>query len=139
MTNPDRELTSILVLGPMQPGVDDAGHITQAPRTAQLDQLVLEVAQDLMNTEPQLGDVRVDYPDSNNFASIIPGILGKVEAADLAILDLSGRSQNVMYELGLVHALGLPYILTTSDPDPPFYVRNSFCIANFVRMGPFDS
>ena len=134
----DPEPTTILVLGPMQPGLDAAGNVVEDPRTAQLTRLVSAIAEDLVTTEPALGPVVVDQPDSNNFATIIPGILNKVEAADLVILDLSGGSQNVMYELGLIHALGLPYILTTRDSGPPFYMLNIFCIGNFERLEPLN-
>jgi hypothetical protein len=134
----DPEPITILVLGPMQPGLDDAGNIVEDPRTAQLTRLVSAIAEDLVTTEPALGPIVVDQPDSNTSASIIPGILTKVEAADLVILDLSGGSQNVMYELGLVHAVGLPYILTTKDSGPPFYMLNIFCIGNFERLEPLD-
>ena len=135
----EHELTTVLVLGPMQPALDDDGRILEDPRTAQLTRLVVSITADLMNAEPALGQIVVDHPDSNTFASIIPGILTKIEAADLVILDLSIGSQNVMYELGLVHALGLPYILTTKDSRPPFYVRNSFCVGRFERLEPFDA
>jgi hypothetical protein len=134
----DPEPTTILVLGPMQPALDGAGNVVEDPRTAQLTRLVSAIAEDLVTTAPALGPIVVDQPDTNAFASIIPGILTKVEAADLVILDLSGGSQNVMYELGLVHALGLPYILTTKDSGPPFYMLGIFCIGNFERLGPLD-
>ena len=49
-------------------------------------------------------------------------VFRELDKADLVVLDLSSRpgttapSPNVMYELALVHALGLPFMLISSDP-----------------------
>jgi hypothetical protein len=58
-------------------------------------------------------------------------VFRELDKADLVVLDLSSRpgttapSPNVMYELALVHALGLPFMLISSTTDPaPFYVAH---------------
>jgi hypothetical protein len=58
-------------------------------------------------------------------------VFRELDKADLVVLDLSSRpgttapSPNVMYELALVHALGLPFMLISSTMDPaPFYVAH---------------
>jgi hypothetical protein len=58
-------------------------------------------------------------------------VFRELDKADLVLLDLSSRpgttapSPNVMYELALVHALGLPFMLISSTTDPaPFYVAH---------------
>jgi hypothetical protein len=132
------EVVTILVLGPMTEDLDDARHVVADARTAQFGRLISDIAEDLISAEPELGPVYVDQPDDNRSAAIIKGILEKIEAADLVILDLSGGSQNVMYELGLVNAVGLPFILTTKDKSPPFYMANIFCISKFKTIVPFD-
>ncbi len=118
---------TILVLGPMAPIVDD--RIVRATRTVDLVRLLTDMVG---------ADARIDGPDDNASADIIPGILGKIERADLVVLDLTGNSAGVMYELGLVHALGLPYICLTSDSQRPFYVRTAFCITRFELADAFD-
>ncbi|MDT5015539.1 MAG: hypothetical protein QOD39_1699, partial [Mycobacterium sp.] len=132
------DVVTILVLGPMTEDLDDSRKIVADARTAQLARLVRALTTDLTDAEPELGPIFVDEPGENNSAAIIQGILTKIEAADLVILDLSGGSQNVMYELGLVNAVGLPFILTTSENAPPFYMANIFCIGNFEIIEPFD-
>ena len=84
------------------------------------------------------GDVFVETPDSNAWAAIIPGILEKIERADLVLIDFTGNSPNVTYEAGLVHALGLPHIFITSDAAPVFYFRNAFCLPGFDPHPGFD-
>jgi hypothetical protein len=44
-----------------------------------------------------------------------------------------------MYELGLVHALGLPFICLTSDSERPFYTKTVFCITRFDLKRTFDA
>ena len=69
-----------------------------------------------------------EHLQGNRIANEVFRVLDK---ADIVVLDLSARagtaapSPNVMYELALVHALGLPYVLMSSTPDPsPFYVSH---------------
>jgi hypothetical protein len=132
------EVVTILVLGPMREELDEAGYVVAEARTAQLGRLVQAIVDDLRTAEPELGPIDVDEPHGNPLATIIRGILDKIEAADLVILDLSDGSQNVMYELGLVNAFGLPFVLTTKHNAPPFYMANIFCISNFEKIVPFD-
>ena len=69
-----------------------------------------------------------EHLQGNRIANEVFRVLDK---ADIVVLDLSARagtaapSPNVMYELALVHALGLPYVLMSSTPHPsPFYVSH---------------
>ena len=69
-----------------------------------------------------------EHLQGNRIANEVFRVLDK---ADIVVLDLSARagtaapSPNVMYELALVHALGLPYVLMSSTRDPsPFYVSH---------------
>jgi hypothetical protein len=139
MTDPVPELITILILGPMTPTADVDGNVVQPARTAQLTQFVRTIVEDLVRQYPTLGPVAVDTPDVIAASTIIPGVLTKIEGADVALLDLSGNSQNVMYELGLVNALGMPFILTTSGDNPPFYMRNINCVTNLQQLDRFIS
>ena len=48
-----------------------------------------------------------------------------INMSDLVIAEMTGRNPNVLYELGLSHALGKPVIMITSNPeDIPFNVRH---------------
>jgi hypothetical protein len=56
--------------------------------------------------------------------SIIDDIWQSIRRARLVLAELSGRNPNVMYEIGLAHALGKPIILLTrNEDDVPFDLR----------------
>ena len=56
---------------------------------------------------------------------IIEDIWTKINQSALIVADVTGRNPNVMYELGLVHALGIPSILITQNlKDIPFDFRH---------------
>ena len=56
---------------------------------------------------------------------IIRDIQQLVVEADLILCELTGRNPNVLYELGLAHALGKPAILVSSNKkDVPFDLRH---------------
>jgi hypothetical protein len=61
------------------------------------------------------------------FASrpVILDIMKAILDARLVLCDMSGKSANVFYELGLVHAIGTPAVLLSSNAeDIPFDVRH---------------
>lgn len=52
-----------------------------------------------------------------------------IKKAKILIAELTGRNPNVMYELGLAHAIEKPVILLTQDiNDVPFDLRSLRCI-----------
>lgn len=56
---------------------------------------------------------------------IIGDIRNGISKADLLLADLTGRNPNVLYELGLAHAIGKPVILTSQTlEDLPFDLRH---------------
>jgi hypothetical protein len=57
--------------------------------------------------------------------SIVQDIWKSVRRARVVVAELSGRNPNVMYEVGLAHALGKPIILLTrSQEDVPFDLKS---------------
>ncbi len=59
-----------------------------------------------------------DDPHSSN---ILPYVLKQVAKARLVIANISGRNPNVMYELGIAHAMGKPVLMVSrSSDDIPF-------------------
>jgi hypothetical protein len=127
----------VLILGPMRPVKE--GREAPSSRTLQLTALIHGIAAERAARLGSDAGFRVEGPDANSSADIIPGILTKIERADLVILDLTGGSTGVMYELGLVHALGLPFICLTSDSDRPFYTKSIYCITRFELRNTFDA
>lgn len=73
---------------------------------------------------------QVHIPEEWNEQEIITGVLSRLDIADLVIINLTPRdgvqgspSPNVYYELGLVHALGLPVMpVYQTGTNVPFYV-----------------
>jgi hypothetical protein len=56
---------------------------------------------------------------------IFPEIIKQVIRSRLVIANITGRNPNVMYELGVVHALGKPTIVVAQDfTDIPFDLNN---------------
>ncbi|WP_395709103.1 hypothetical protein [Reyranella sp.] len=132
------ETITLLVLGPMRQVQD--GHIEVEDRTAGLKVLVEHIARDL---EPEAGQagrkVAVIAPENRTRATIVPGVLDLIESAHLVVLDLTGNRANVTYEAGIVHALGVPCIILTSDPQPPFYFIGADYIGHFHYAQVFDA
>lgn len=56
--------------------------------------------------------------DESNFKSdIFPEILRRLVKARLVIANVNGRNPNVMYELGIAHAMDKPVILISREPE----------------------
>jgi hypothetical protein len=108
------------------------GARTAESRTAAIKELLKQIGADLAK-EPGLGRLTVTpiSPEDRRPHVIIPAILGLIERTDLVVIDMSGGRANVGYEAGIVHALGLPYVIVTSDPQPPFYFQGAECICDF--------
>lgn len=65
-------------------------------------------------------------------SSIIHDIWQFVRKAKILVADLTGKNPNVLYELGLAHAIGKPVIMITQSLDDiPFDLRN-------LRIIPYD-
>lgn len=72
--------------------------------------------------------------------SIVQDIWASIREARLVVAELSGRNPNVMYEVGLAHAIGKPIILLTrNQEDVPFdlkALRYVFYDTNNPEWGP---
>jgi hypothetical protein len=126
------EPITILTLGPMS--TDPSVQPPPPSHTLQLKLLVESIrAALLLERRPDaFSDLRVIAPDDRQVNLITRGVLDFIEQADLVIVDLSRGSPNVAYEVGLVHALGLPHILLTDAAQPPFYFQSVEHIMNFA-------
>ena len=68
--------------------------------------------------------------------SIIDQIFESIAKSGLIIADLSGRNQNVIYELGLANAMGKETLLLSQDiQDVPFDVRHRRVLLYDLSMG----
>lgn len=122
----------VVVLGPM---AADKGGVSFSSNCQTIREVVNELLAepDLRALYEQAGfeTFSVAFPEGWQGADISDNVFAAIDQADLVILDLSakngepGPSANVMYELGLVHALGLPYLMVHKAGEKlPFYLRN---------------
>jgi predicted nucleotide-binding protein len=44
----------------------------------------------------------------------VDGIMASLRAADFLIADVTGRNPNVLFELGIAHGLGKPFVILVS-------------------------
>lgn len=75
-------------------------------------------------------DVKVLRGDEENKKDILGHIVGLIVRSRIVIANISSRNPNVMYELGIAHALGKPVIMISSskDTDTVFDLRNQTII-----------
>ena len=128
--NSDRRL-DVLVLGPMNE--DEAVADSCLPVQKAVQQLLQEPAfEDLLSRNSiAKEDRRVHVPEKIGGQDIIQSVLARLDVADLVIFNLTPKkdkeeaSANVFYELGLVHALGIPaiFIIQGDAGKVPFYAR----------------
>lgn len=113
----DQEL-NILILGPMGENAEDSGqNIGEAIRQILGEQNVNDIL-----SRNNVTSSHVHIPDNFNNSLIIDGVLEQLDTADLVIVNITPKegidgtaSPNAFYELGLVHALGIPYILLAKE------------------------
>ena len=131
----DRRL-DILVLGPMGDGGNDPSTIRI--RDA-LDSLLQEPDFQGLLGSHHVHTKKVHVPEGQDQSEIVQNILSLLEAADLAVFDLTPKKDrpdraNVFYELALVHALGIPALLLIQEGHSvPFYARTTtqYRVPNF--------
>jgi|GEM_PF-1742730 len=69
---------------------------------------------------------KVITPDEGEIGNIMRQVLLNLEQADILVADISGNNPNVMYELGVYHCFGKPYVAfkdldyTTANEQTPF-------------------
>ncbi len=125
-------ILEIVVLGPM--GAEEKDVSSSTKRIGQaLDELLREdelknfLAQTKTKPEP------VKVPENWMDSEIVNGIMGHVDTADLVVVNITpfdgitgSPSPNVFYEIGLLHALGMPVMYLAQKGTPiPFYARTN--------------
>ncbi|MDO6436194.1 hypothetical protein Q4534_02190 [Cyclobacterium sp. 1_MG-2023] len=122
----------IVILGPMRGEENDS--------SIQIRNALKEILQD-KNCRGYLDkygvpedNVSITFPEEWRGASIERDVFSKLDTADLVVFNITPRegetnpSPNVFYELGLVHSLGLPYLILVQDEiEIPFYLKGIRC------------
>ena len=120
----------VMVLGPMGAGTAlEAQHCVRIKAALEALLSQFDFTERLRNCGYR--SFSVTAPEHLQGNRIANEVFRELDKADIVVLDLSARvgtvapSPNVMYELALVHALGLPFVLMSSTPHPsPFYVSH---------------
>lgn len=128
--NKDKGNLDVLVLGPMGAGTElKEEHCVKIKKA--LEKLLKKPDFTARREECGYSSFSVTAPEHLQGNRIANEVFRVLDKADIVVLDLSARvgttapSPNVMYELALVHALGLPYVLMSSTLHPsPFYVSH---------------
>lgn len=96
------------------------------PFGSSLDRVYIKVFKKaIVNT--RLIPIRADEIYSHR--RIISDIWDSIKSTRVILAELTGKNANVLYELGLAHALGKPVIIVTSNlDDVPFDLRDIRCI-----------
>lgn len=118
----------ILILGPM--GGDKGKDSSTSVIGKAVEQLLAEETAKELLAKTGTNKHYVHVPEEWNEQEIINGVLSRLDIADLVIINLTPRdgisgesSPNVYYELGLVHALGLPVMpIYQTGTKVPFYL-----------------
>jgi hypothetical protein len=125
--DPEKE-RRVFVIMPFGEGVDEQAHRDR------YEAIILR-AIDMVNAAPdaERGGFRLVGPRADSFpgpARITPRITEELQTAPIVIADLTGFNPNVMYELGIRHALASGTILLApANCNPPFNIQDHRYIA----------
>ncbi len=133
----------VFVLGSMRPEGEFTGNNYLYVRSTQTVRVasIVEGAAAQLHTDgwlPNPEAISVLAPEGDSRANIVHSVLSHIERSDLIIVDVSGESSSVIYELGAVNALGKPYILLAGD-NLPFYLLQSRAIIQFDFKDEYDN
>jgi hypothetical protein len=73
----------------------------------------------------------VNTPDSGDIGNVMRQVLLRLEQADILIADITGNNPNVMYELGVYHSFGKPYLIVKEDIPGTDVTATAFDIAEY--------
>lgn len=95
-----------------------------------LEQAIAKIAEEI-NQEQRIWHIRSDTPELDEAGMIEPRVFGLLDRAELGVMDVSAGSPSVMYELAMLHSLGVPTIpVAIRVPEQPlrvpFYLRGTY-------------
>jgi len=74
---------------------------------------------------------QVNTPESGDIGNVMRQVLLRLEQADILIADITGNNPNVLYELGVYHAFGKPYVIIKEDIPEADATATAFDIAEY--------
>jgi len=120
----------IFLGGPMGGRKKDPGGLSFSKHIGNMKSAIDRIADEL-NAEQTQWTVRVDTPELDEAGMIEPRVFGLLDRAELGIMDISAGSPSVMYELAMLHSLGIPTIpISFREADGsrkvPFYLKGTY-------------
>lgn len=125
-----RDTFDIFIGGPMGGSDEDASGVEFSKHIEVLNTAVTRIVNDIDPEEAKL-NIRVFTPELDDAGMITSRVFGMLDTAELGIMDVTARSPSVMYELAMLHALGIPTIpvvLEKEDgtPQSSFYLQGTY-------------
>lgn len=125
-----RQGFDIFVGGPMGGRSRDPAGMLFSSHISNLKHALEKVA-DEINSEQTVFVVRVQTPELDDTGMITSRIFGLLDRAELGVMDVSAGSPSVMYELAMLHALGIPTIpVVFRDGEgrrsAPYYLKDTY-------------
>jgi hypothetical protein len=122
----------IFVGGPMGDSADDGAGVPFGDHIGNIC-AAIETLRPELEAESTEWRIEVHNPEVKELGLISSTVFRMISYAELGILDLSKNSPSVMYELTLMHALGIPTlpVMLRGQHDPadlPFYLTQQYCV-----------
>lgn len=124
-----RDIFSIFIGGPM----GESGKVNPKGEETHIGNIKKAVERITKEIEDQRDDLlfQINTPEVNETGEITQRIFGMIDTADLGIIDISANSPSVMYELAMLHALGIPTIPIqlrdgNGELKNPYYLRGTY-------------
>lgn len=126
------EYFDIFIGGPMGDQSPDGAGLMFSQHLPNMVQAIEDVAEQL-NLRYKNLTIKVSEPIKQDIGNIPDKVFSMIDRAELGIFDLSNNSPNVMYELTLMHALGIPVIpvslkLRDDKAVVPFYLDHEYAV-----------
>lgn len=120
----------IFIGGPMGTDERDAAGDRFSTHLPNLTTVLKRIKDEIEATDKTI-NIRIQTPEIDESGMITNRIFGMIDAAELAIMDVSAGSAGVMYELAMLHALGTPTIPVVlrdagGKRKTPFYLKDSY-------------
>lgn len=119
----------IFIIGPMGKAASDADDLAISMHIPNIAAALSNVHRRFKTESKQtIPEVQVIEPPNTPGGDIPHGVFSHIMHCDFAVADISTQSPNVMYELAMLHANGVPVILLARDGQEIFYFNKSNCL-----------
>jgi len=119
----------IFIIGPMTKGMVDEDEIAISQHIPNIAKALRDAYQRLVERDAAVfPDIQVIEPPDTPGGDIPHEVFSHIMHCDFAVADISTSSPNVMYELAMLHANGVPVILLARNSQDIFYFNQNNCL-----------